>query len=52
MDNVQPIQDPLTSLLQRIANGNSSTFKPVAVDPDYENTSFPVAQTDTEHEDD
>ena len=52
MDNVQPIQDPLTSLLQRIANGNSSTFKPVAVDPDYENNSFPVAQTDTEHKDD
>lgn len=52
MDNVQPIQDPLTSLLQRIANGNSSTFKPVAIDSDYENTSFPVAQTDTEHEDD
>lgn len=52
MDNVQPIQDPLTSLLQRIASGNNSTFKPVAFDADYENTSFPVAQTDNEHEDD
>lgn len=35
MDNVQPIQDPLTALLNRISTGNSSTFKPIADDPEY-----------------
>lgn len=35
MDNVQPIQDPLTALLNRIATGNSSAFRPIADDPEY-----------------
>ncbi len=52
MDNAQPVQDPLTALLNRITTGNSSTFQPVATDSDFEsNNTLPVKTNDADHED-
>lgn len=51
MDNAQPVQDPLTALLNRITTGNGSTFQPVANDSDFETNSVPIAMNDADHKD-